>query len=335
MTKLELLNPHANSEEKAEQTVSIRPDSLENFTGQAAVRQQLQIAIKAAKFRKESLDHVLFHGPPGLGKTTLSQIISKELGVGFRTTSGPVIAKAGDLAAILTSLQPHDVLFVDEIHRLPIAVEEILYPAIEDFKIDIMIGEGPAARAIRLDLPPFTLVGATTRSGLLSQPLRERFGLPLRLNFYTPEELKSIIIRSAHILNTPIEEAGAAEIARRSRGTARIANRLLRRVRDYLPLKKEATITAELASYALDTLQIDKYGLDHQDIRYLRLIAEQFKGGPVGIETIAAALAEQRDTIEDVVEPYLIQQGYIQRTPRGRALTSKGIEHASPLFKKL
>jgi Holliday junction DNA helicase RuvB len=305
---------------------SLRPQKLSDFTGQSSVCKNLDVFVKAAKGRGDALDHVLLFGPPGLGKTTLAQIISKELGVGFRATSAPIITKAGDLAAILTNLQPYDVLFIDEIHRLNAAIEEILYPAMEDFKIDIMIGEGPSARAIRLDLPPFTLVGATTRSGLLTQPLRERFGIPLRLEFYKLEDLVKIVIRGAKLLNTPISQEGAVEIARRSRGTPRIAGRLLRRVRDFASVSNR-DICHEMASLALNQLEVDPLGLDTQDIRYLKIIADFYKGGPVGVETLAAALSEQSDTLEEVVEPYLIQQGFLQRTPRGRVLTDLAYEH--------
>jgi Holliday junction DNA helicase RuvB len=305
---------------------SFRPQRLADFTGQRSVCKNLEVFVSAAKVRKDALDHVLLFGPPGLGKTTLAQIISKELGVGFRATSAPIITKAGDLAAILTNLQPYDVLFIDEIHRLNVTVEEILYPAMEDFKIDIMIGEGPSARAIRLDLPPFTLVGATTRSGLLTQPLRERFGIPLRLEFYDLEDLVKIVTRGARLLGVVITEKGAVEIARRSRGTPRIAGRLLRRVRDFASVSNR-DICHEMAASALNQLEVDPLGLDTQDIRYLKIIAEFYKGGPVGVETLAAALSEQSDTLEEVVEPYLIQQGFLQRTPRGRVLTDLAYNH--------
>ena len=303
---------------------ALRPSKLDGFTGQAAVRENLAVFIKAASAREEAMDHVLLHGPPGLGKTTLSNIISHELGVGFRSTSGPVIQRPGDLAAILTNLQPRDVLFIDEIHRLSPVVEEILYPAMEDFQLDLVIGEGPAARSVRIDLPPFTLVGATTRSGLLTTPLRERFGIPLRLEFYTPDELASIVMRGAGLLGMMLHDDGAYEIARRSRGTPRIAGRLLRRLRDFCTDIEDRPISRDDADAALRRLDIDDCGLDAMDHRYLRQIAEVYGGGPVGIETLAAALSEGRDALEDVIEPYLLQQGLLQRTPRGRALTGDG-----------
>jgi Holliday junction DNA helicase RuvB len=309
------------------QEFSLRPLSLADFTGQPHVCANLKIFIEAAKTRGDALDHTLLYGPPGLGKTTLAQIIAKEMGVGFRSTSGPIIARAGDLAAILTNLQPHDVLFIDEIHRLNPAVEEVLYPAMEDFKLDLMIGEGPAARSIRIDLPPFTLVGATTRSGLLTQPLRERFGIPLRLMFYDLPELKKIVLRGASLLNFTLDDEGAEEIGRRSRGTPRIAGRLLRRVRDFAAVAKEPIVTKIVAAEALDRLDVDRLGLDAQDRRYLTYMSDFYKGGPVGVETLAAALSEQKDTLEEVIEPYLLQQGLIQRTPRGRILTDLAYEH--------
>nr|WP_294508025.1 Holliday junction branch migration DNA helicase RuvB [uncultured Rhodopila sp.] len=306
---------------------SLRPQTLADFTGQKASRENLAIFIQAAKDRGEPLDHVLLHGPPGLGKTTLAQIVARELGVGFRATSGPVIAKAGDLAAILTNLQPKDVLFIDEIHRLQPAIEEVLYPAMEDFQLDLIIGSGPAARSVRIDLPPFTLVGATTRAGLLATPLRDRFGIPLRLVFYTPEELLLIVRRGARLLECPLTEDGASEIARRSRGTPRIAGRLLRRVRDIAAVQGAGSVDRAVADAALTRLEVDHLGLDAMDRRYLRRIAEHHDGGPVGVETLAAALAEARDTLEDVVEPYLIQEGLILRTSRGRMLGEPGWRH--------
>ncbi|HLW28481.1 MAG TPA: Holliday junction branch migration DNA helicase RuvB [Kiloniellales bacterium] len=305
----------------------LRPLSLDDFTGQRQLRANLRVFVEAAKARGEHLDHVLFHGPPGLGKTTLAQIVARELGVGFRATSGPVIARAGDLAAILTNLQPRDVLFIDEIHRLSPAVEEILYPAMEDFQLDIIIGEGPAARSVKIDLPPFTLVAATTRSGLITRPLRERFGIPLRLQFYEPSELQQIVSRGAALLNLEMTPEGAAEVARRSRGTPRVAARLLRRVRDFAAVDGDAVVDAAVADRALRRLEVDERGLDAMDRRYLACIAQHYGGGPVGAETIAAALSEQRDVVEEVIEPYLLQQGFIQRTPRGRLLTQSAYAH--------
>jgi len=306
---------------------SIRPQSLDDFTGQEQARANLKIFIEAAKARGEALDNVLFAGPPGLGKTTLSQIMAKELGVGFRATSGPVISKAGDLAALLTNLEDRDVLFIDEIHRLNPAVEEILYPAMEDFQLDLIIGEGPAARSVRIDLAKFTLVGATTRAGLLTTPLRDRFGIPIRLNFYTVEELQRVVERGARVLGAPMAPDGAHEIARRARGTPRIAGRLLRRVRDFAAVAGAPRITAEVADKALRMLEVDSEGLDALDHRYLSCIAKNYEGGPVGIETMAAALSEPRDALEEIVEPYLLQQGFIGRTPRGRVLTLKAYRH--------
>ena len=302
---------------------SIRPQKLTEYLGQVPVKEQMSLFIEATRRRSEALDHVLIFGPPGLGKTTLANVIANELGVSMRQTSGPVIEKAGDLAALLTNLQPHDVLFIDEIHRLSANVEEILYPAMEDFQIDIMIGEGPAARSIKLDLPPFTLVGATTRAGLLTSPLRDRFGIVQRLEFYNVNELTHIVTRSAQILGINTEKTGAIEIARRARGTPRIANRLLRRVRDYAEIKGDGVITEGIANKALTMLQVDENGLDEMDRRFLKALVEQFDGGPVGINSLAASLSEERGTIEDVVEPYLIQQGYVMRTSRGRQATRK------------
>ena len=305
---------------------ALRPQTLSDFTGQASLRENLAVFIAAARARAEPMDHVLFHGPPGLGKTTLAQIVARELGVGFRATSGPVLQRSGDLAAILTNLQPRDVLFVDEIHRLQPAIEETLYPAMEDFQLDLIIGEGPAARTVRIDLPPFTLVGATTRAGLLATPLRDRFGIPLRLQFYTPEELFAIVARGARKLGFDLTDEGAAEIARRSRGTPRIAGRLLRRVRDFAMVENRVADRV-MVDAALLRLEVDALGLDAMDRRYLRRIAEHHGGGPVGIETLAAALAEGRDTLEEVVEPYLIQEGLVLRTPRGRMLGERGWRH--------
>jgi Holliday junction DNA helicase RuvB len=306
---------------------TIRPQSLAEFVGQRQLRDNLAIFIGAAKSRGEALDHVLFFGPPGLGKTTLAQIVARELGVGFRATSGPVIQRAGDLAALLTSLQPHDILFIDEIHRLMPAVEEVLYPAMEDFQLDLIIGEGPGARSVRIDLPPFTLIGATTRSGLITRPLRERFGIPLRLVFYEPAELALIVARGARVLALALEPNGAAEIARRARGTPRVAMRLLRRIRDFAAMQGWASIDADTADRALARLDVDGRGLDGMDRRYLRCIAENYGGGPVGVETMAAALGDQRDVIEEVIEPYLVQEGFVHRTPRGRMLTEIAYRH--------
>jgi holliday junction DNA helicase RuvB len=305
----------------------IRPQSLDEFVGQRQLRDNLAIFIEAAKSRGEALDHVLFFGPPGLGKTTLAQIVARELGVGFRATSGPVIQRAGDLASILTNLQPHDVLFIDEIHRLMPAVEEILYPAMEDFQLDLIIGEGPGARSVRIDLPPFTLVGATTRSGLITRPLRERFGIPMRLVFYEPAELALIVARGARVLGFALEPDGAAEIAGRARGTPRVAMRLLRRIRDFAAVQGWAAVGAAAADTALSRLDVDHRGLDGMDRRYLACIAQNYGGGPVGVETMAAALGDERDVIEEVIEPYLVQEGLVQRTPRGRLLTESAYRH--------
>jgi len=306
---------------------ALRPQALDEFIGQAEARANLRVFIQSARLRGEAMDHTLFHGPPGLGKTTLAQIMAKELGVNFRMTSGPVLARAGDLAAILTNLEARDVLFIDEIHRLNPAVEEVLYPALEDFELDLVIGEGPAARTVRIELQPFTLVGATTRMGLLTTPLRDRFGIPTRLQFYTVDELHEIVTRNARMMGVPADDSGAREIARRARGTPRIAGRLLRRVVDFALVEGDGTISQSLADNALTRLGVDHLGLDGADRRYLRLIAESYQGGPAGIETLSAALSEARDSLEEVIEPYLLQQGLIQRTPRGRMLAHKAWEH--------
>ena len=316
----------AKGEEDAAE-LKLRPQALDDFVGQKQVRENLKVFISAARARGEPLDHTLFHGPPGLGKTTLSQIVAKEMGAGFRATSGPVIAKAGDLASMLTNLERGDVFFIDEIHRLNPAVEEILYSAMEDFQLDIMIGEGPAARSVRIDLPPFTLVGATTRSGLMTTPLRERFGIPMRMDFYTADELETIVRRAARVLKIEMTDDGAAEVAKRSRGTPRVANRLLRRVRDFASVADHGVITAKIADAALKRLEVDALGLDLMDRRYLGCIAEKYGGGPVGVETLSAALSEERDVIEDVIEPYLMQLGLLMRTPRGRMLAEGGWKH--------
>ena len=320
-----LVTPERSEDDSLE--ASLRPKRLADFVGQQQACENLSIFIQAAKARQEALDHVLFSGPPGLGKTTLAQIVARELGVNFRSTSGPVLAKAGDLAAILTNLEPRDVLFIDEIHRLNPAVEEILYPAMEDYELDLVIGEGPSARSVKITLNPFTLIGATTRSGLITTPLRDRFGIPVRLNFYSPDELLAIVERGARVLGLTLTADGAREIAGRARGTPRIAGRLLKRVRDIASVANHTTVNAKIADQALTQLEVDHRGLDAFDKRYLRLIAEAFGGGPVGIETISAALGESRDAIEDVCEPFLMQQGFVQRTPRGRLLTGMAYGH--------
>jgi Holliday junction DNA helicase RuvB len=320
-----LISGEANNVEESFDR-ALRPVSLSDYVGQGVVKEQLSIFVEAARKRSEPLDHCLVFGPPGLGKTTLAHIIAHEMGVALKTTSGPVLEKAGDIAALMTNLEPGDVLFIDEIHRLSPVVEEVLYPAMEDYKLDIIIGEGPSARSIKLDLPPFTLVGATTRAGLLTSPLRDRFGIVQRLEFYSIDDLASIVIRASRILKVAIEEAGAIEIARRSRGTPRIANRLLRRVRDYVEVKSDGVITARLADAALNMLKIDQNGFDHLDRRLLLTLMEKFDGGPVGVDSLAAALSEERGTIEDILEPYLIQQGYLMRTSRGRMATRMAYE---------
>ena len=324
MTEPAPLSPQRQPEDA---DAALRPKTLGEFVGQEAARENLRVFIEAARHRGEAMDHVLFFGPPGLGKTTLAQIVAREMGVGFRATSGPVIGKTGDLAALLTNLEPHDVLFIDEIHRLNPVVEEVLYPAMEDRALDLIIGEGPSARSVRIDLPPFTLIGATTRQGLLTTPLRDRFGIPVRLNFYTVAELERVVARGAGKLGVAIDPAGAREIARRSRGTPRVAGRLLRRVRDFAHVARAETVTAEVADKALTKLEVDGLGLDAMDRRYLTMIADIYKGGPVGVETLAAGLAEPRDTIEDVIEPYLIQLGLVARTARGRCLNDGGWKH--------
>lgn len=323
-----LIEPVATIEDEGVDR-AIRPKMLADYTGQAHVKAQMQIFIPAAKKRGEPLDHLLIFGPPGLGKTTLANIVANEMGVNIRTTSGPVLEKAGDLAALLTNLEENDILFIDEIHRLSPVVEEVLYPAMEDYQLDIMIGEGPAARSIKLDLPPFTLIGATTRAGALTSPLRDRFGIVQRLEFYNVQDLTSIVKRSAHFLNLAIDEEGAFEVAKRSRGTPRIANRLLRRVRDYADVKTHGLVNQETAAAALDMLEVDNEGFDIMDRKLLHAIIDKFMGGPVGLDNVAAAIGEERETIEDVLEPFLIQQGFLQRTPRGRIATDRAYQHFS------
>lgn len=324
MTDNPILSPNRQAEDA---DAALRPKTLAEFVGQAAAKDNLRIFIESAKSRREAMDHVLFFGPPGLGKTTLAQIVARELGVGFRATSGPVIAKAGDLAALLTNLEQGDVLFIDEIHRLNPVVEEVLYPAMEDRALDLIIGEGPSARSVRIDLPPFTLVGATTRQGLLQTPLRDRFGIPVRLQFYTVAELEKVVTRGAGLLGIGMDAGGATEIARRARGTPRVAGRLMRRVRDFAHVAGSDVITRAIADDALTRLEVDSIGLDSQDRRYLHMIADIYKGGPVGVETLAAGLSEPRDTIEEVIEPYLIQLGLVARTARGRCLNDRGWQH--------
>jgi Holliday junction DNA helicase RuvB len=327
MTSNQNLDPNALNRQESTPDYSLRPNCLHDFIGQEGAKSNLKIFIESAKKRKLAMDHVLFFGPPGLGKTTLSQIVSKELGVGFKATSGPILAKPGDLAAILTNLQEMDVLFIDEIHRMNHTVEEVLYPAMEDFQLDLMIGEGPAARSIRIDLPHFTLIGATTRSGMLSSPLRDRFGIPLRLEFYTHGELQTIVMKNAQILGIDISNDGAEEIAKRSRGTPRIAGRLLKRVRDFVVVQGLQVIDKKSADTALKRLDVDERGFDSMDRRYLKCILEFYNGGPVGVETLAAVLSEKRDTIEEVIEPYILQNGLVQRTARGRILTNEGYKY--------
>lgn len=317
----------SNEEMQSDQEFSLRPSYLQEFVGQEQIKGNLSIFIQAAKNRSEPLDHTLFYGPPGLGKTTLAQIVSKEMGVNFKSTSGPALSKAGDLAAILTNLQENDVLFIDEIHRLNTNIEEVLYPAMEDFSLDIIIGEGPSARSVKINLPRFTLIGATTRLGLLSNPLRDRFGIPLRLNFYTVNELKLVLLRASNLLETNLSESGSEEIAKRSRGTPRIALRLLKRIRDFASVASQLEINSDIADLALNRLEVDKVGLDSNDYRYLKFIADNYGDNPVGVETIAAALSEQKDAIEETIEPYLIQVGFLQRTPRGRVITASVFEH--------